>query len=69
MKEDAIYYVYAIKSMKDNRIYVGMTHDIETRIKQHNQGLTRSTKGFTPWEIIYVEKVGERSSARKESYI
>ena len=60
-----MYFVYAIQSYKDCRIYVGMCVDVEVRLKEHNSGKTRSTKGFIPWRLIYKEEVGERIEARK----
>ncbi|MFC3195986.1 GIY-YIG nuclease family protein [Parapedobacter deserti] len=35
-----MYYVYAIRSERDGRIYVGITSDIERRVLQHNKGKT-----------------------------
>ena len=54
-KYNMAYKVYAIKSSFDNRIYVGFTTSLERRIKEHNQGKTKSTKGFRPWVLIYEE--------------
>ena len=59
------YVIYAIKSSFDNRIYVGFTCNLEKRIKEHNQGKTRSTKGFRPWVLIYKETTETRFEARK----
>jgi putative endonuclease len=36
-----MYYVYAIKSLTRNYIYVGMTNDIERRVIEHNNGENR----------------------------
>lgn len=64
-----IFYVYAIKSEVDGRIYVGFSLDIEKRLKQHNTAKTRSTKGYIPWRLIYTEEVIGRIAARaKEKY-
>ncbi|MCA1762226.1 MAG: GIY-YIG nuclease family protein [Flavobacteriales bacterium] len=64
------YWVYALKSEKDGRVYVGMSKDVPSRIKQHNAGMSRSTKGYRPWKLIYEEKVGKRVSAReREKYL
>jgi len=63
--EEKGYIVYAIKSELDGRIYVGLTSDIERRIKWHNQGKTRSTKSYRPWTLIYTEKAIDRPAARK----
>ena len=64
------YVIYAIKSSFDDRIYVGFTSDLEKRIKEHNQGRTRSTKEFRPWVLIYRETVETRIEARaREKYL
>ncbi len=64
------YIVYAIKSKIDKRIYVGFTNDVERRLKEHNQGQTKSTKAFAPWFLIYQEQVETREAARKrEKYL
>ena len=54
----------------DGRIYVGFTNDVERRIREHNQGLTKSTKGYRPWELIYKEELASRIEARaREKYL
>lgn len=64
------YYIYAIKSKKDGRIYVGLTTNVESRVQQHNAGKTQSTKAYRPWELIYTEEAEDRLSARKrEKYL
>jgi putative endonuclease len=64
------YIVYAIRSSLDNRIYVGFTLNLENRLNEHNQGKTRSTKGYRPWKLIYQEIAETREEARKrEKYL
>jgi putative endonuclease len=64
-----MYFVYAIKSQIDSRIYVGMTEDVARRLKEHNLGKTKSTKGYRPWQLIYTELLPSRSEARiREKY-
>ena len=64
-----IYYVYAIKSEVDGRIYIGFSSMVERRLVEHNAGKTKSTKGYRPWKIIYTEEVVGRIAARnKEKY-
>ena len=60
-----MYFVYAIQSEKDKRIYVGMCGNIAVRLKEHNAGKTKSTKGFIPWKLIYSERLESRVEARK----
>jgi putative endonuclease len=63
------FYIYAIVSKRDYRIYVGMSQNVTVRIKEHNQGRVTSTKAFIPWELFYSELVGSTSIAReKEKY-
>jgi putative endonuclease len=68
MKSD--YYVYAIHSIKHKIIYVGLSTDPEKRLRDHNYGMTKSTKPYRPWSILYKEKIGSRIDARKrEKYL
>ncbi|MBL7720963.1 MAG: GIY-YIG nuclease family protein [Chitinophagaceae bacterium] len=65
-----MFYVYAIKSERDGRIYVGMCSEVKARLKEHNAGKTKSTKGYTPWKLIYFEEKPDRIEARKrEKYL
>jgi putative endonuclease len=59
-----MYYVYVIKSEKDGRLYVGFTENLERRISEHNDGKTKSTKGYIPWILVYKEKCKTREDAR-----
>ncbi|AGA77613.1 GIY-YIG nuclease family protein [Echinicola vietnamensis] len=64
-----MYTVYAIKSTVANRIYVGFTSDLKRRMREHNSGKTKSTKGFMPWKLIFTEEVEPRVLARiREKY-
>ena len=58
-------YVYVIRSEKDGRFYVGMTGDVEKRVKEHNKGKTKRTKGYTPWKLFFFEEHENRLIARK----
>ena len=65
-----MYNVYVLRSLKTNRRYVGLTNDLERRIEEHNNGKSRSTKGFLPWKLIHFEKFENRIEARKrEKYL
>ncbi|OGE75545.1 MAG: endonuclease [Candidatus Doudnabacteria bacterium RIFCSPHIGHO2_01_52_17] len=58
------YIVYAIKSDRDGRIYVGLTANLEQRIRYHNSGLVFSTKGYRPWRLFHKESFETRAEAR-----
>jgi len=59
-----MYYVYAIVSKNKNRIYVGLTKDLGSRLKEHNRGKTKSTQCYRPWTLLYFEKFPARTVAR-----
>ncbi|MDB4582674.1 GIY-YIG nuclease family protein [Draconibacterium sp.] len=59
------YFVYAIKSKLDGRIYVGFSENVQKRLKEHNSGKTKSTKGFRPWELIFTQECETRIDARE----
>ena len=60
-----VFFVYAIKSLVANFIYVGLTDNIERRFKQHNEGRGRATKPYRPFKLIHLEEFSTRADARK----
>ncbi len=60
-----MYFVYAIKSEKENYIYVGLTNNLERRISQHNSGKEKTTRSRAPFRLIYKEARETRLIARK----
>lgn len=60
-----MYYVYVLKSEKDQKLYYGFTQDLEQRIHYHNSGAVRSTKARVPFVLVYFEKVSSLADARK----
>ncbi len=63
-------YVYALKSKIRSYIYVGMTSDINDRIRRHNSGYEKTTRSYRPFELIYLEEFENRQEARiKEKYL
>lgn len=44
--------VYILKSSKDpTKTYVGITEDLEKRLKEHNSGLSYYSKRYAPWYV------------------
>ena len=39
-----MWYVYVIQSATDDYRYIGSTNDLWRRLREHNQGLSQSTK-------------------------
>jgi len=66
---DNPFFIYAIVSQVDGRIYVGMSQDVDRRLAEHNAGKVKSTKGFIPWIIFFKELAGSTEQAReREKY-
>ena len=63
MLEDKRWHVYIIEC-KDNKLYTGVTNNLESRIKQHNRGSgCRFTKYRIPIRLVYSEELSTRSEA------
>lgn len=65
----AEYFVYIIQC-RGNRLYTGITTDIERRFSEHSGGKkgARFTRAYPPEKILAVWKCTDRSSASKLEY-
>ena len=62
--------VYVIESLVDQTWYTGMALNEHARLKEHNVGKNRFTKGHLPWKIIYTEKHPDWVTGRlREKYL
>jgi len=59
-----MFYIYLLKSNKDNDLYIGFTNNLKRRVKEHNNGLVSSTKSRKPFELIYFEAYKSEKDAR-----
>jgi putative endonuclease len=50
-----MYYIYLLKSKKDEKLYIGFTPNLVKRLEKHNKGEVESTKHRRPFELIYFE--------------
>ena len=60
-----MYFIYILRSAKDNGYYFGHTADLNKRLQEHNKGTVRSTKSRIPFTIQYYEAVETESEAFK----
>jgi putative endonuclease len=58
-------FVYALWSEKLYKRYVGVTENVDARLKQHNLGNNRFTSGGIPWVLYYTESYTTRTEALK----
>ena len=65
-----MYYVYILKSLKDNMLYIGYTNNLKRRIKEHNDGESKSTRNRRPLKLVYYEACLNQSDAlHREKYL
>jgi putative endonuclease len=65
-----MYFVYVLKSLSDGNFYVGYTHDLKKRLKEHNEGVSKSTKFRRPFELIYFEGcLNIKDAMHREKYL
>jgi predicted GIY-YIG superfamily endonuclease len=62
--------VYALVSKVNGDIYVGMAINAQNRLKEHNSGKSRYTKGLRPWILFRIENYSNWKEARvREKYL
>jgi putative endonuclease len=64
------YYVYVLRSLRDNGFYIESTRDLRSRFRLHNDGSVRSTSPRRPLELIFYEAYrSEYDAKRREIYL
>jgi putative endonuclease len=59
-----MYYAYILQSERQtNRIYIGFSSDLKTRLSDHNDGKNLSTKTGRPWKLVFYAAFQEKSEA------
>ena len=63
-----MYSVYILKSTTKNYHYIGVTQDLEKRLKEHNDGYSKSTKPYRSFVVIYAENFENKKDAYKREF-
>ncbi len=63
-----MFYVYLIKSKKDDLLYIGCTDNLVKRIKSHNDGNVVSTQDRIPFELVYFEGYKNKEDAFRREH-
>ena len=64
------YFVYILLSEKDNKLYVGCTHNFEQRLRDNNSGKVDATKTRRPFIVIHTEEYVDKTEAfNRERYL
>lgn len=62
--------IYVLQSNVEDSFYVGMTTDLNERLKQHNAGMSKYTTTKKPWVVIYTEQSADFAAGRmREKYL
>ena len=66
-----MYIVYILISLKDpNRYYIGLTQDLQNRLKEHNTSEGGYSKRYAPWKVETHITFNNRDLAEKfEKYL
>lgn len=64
------FYVYILFSLKDNKLYIGLTTDLKARLTLHAQGRVAATKFRRPLKLIYYEYfVNQKDAKARERFL
>jgi len=50
-----MFYVYVLRSLRDDGLYIGYTENLKRRFVQHNLGESKATHFRCPLKLIYYE--------------
>lgn len=65
-----MYFVYVLKSQKDNELYIGYTIDLKKRFKRHKNGEVVATRHRRPLILLYGEIFNNKQDAlAREKYL
>ena len=59
-----MFYVYVLKSLEDDELYIGSTNDLKRRVNEHNSGKVTSTAPRRPFKLLYYEAYTAEGDAR-----
>lgn len=60
-----MFYVYTLKSLKDNDLYWGFSSKLRERVEEHNKGQVGATKDRRPLKLVYYEAYLSEKDARE----
>jgi len=64
------YPCYVLYSEKDKKRYTGLTENITERLKEHNDGMVKSTSWRRPLRMVYYEWCEDmRDAVHREKYL
>ena len=65
MDRSGEWYVYVLRSDQDGKLYIGISKNVDARLKRHNGGFVVSTKHRRPFQLVGIKQVGSLIVARE----
>jgi len=66
----SMFYVYVLRSLNDNGLYIGYTKNLRERVRAHGSRLIKSTRNRLPLELVYYEACLDQGDAiHRERYL
>ncbi len=62
-----MYFVYVLRNLA-NRLYVGFTADLPSRLAYHQRDEAGWTRGRGPWELVYCEEFAVHTEAMRREH-
>ena len=63
-------YIYLLQSVRDRKwLYIGVSPDLRRRMKAHLDGLSRTTRRFEPFRLVYYEAFQDADDARQREKV
>ncbi|HRN25422.1 MAG TPA: GIY-YIG nuclease family protein [Ignavibacteriaceae bacterium] len=59
------YYLYILRSLNFERYYVGISENVERRLKFHNTIEKGFTSRYRPWEVVFKQEFSGKEAAMK----
>lgn len=65
-----MYYTYVLLSTKEDKMYLGFTRDLKTRMELHRRGFLMKTKNNGSLKLIYLEAcLNKKDAVRRDRYL
>jgi len=65
-----MWFVYVLRSLKDDELYIGSTNDVRRRIGEHNSARVDCTKGRAPFRLeAYIAVKDKAWAVELEQYL
>jgi putative endonuclease len=65
-----MYYTYVLLSTKENKLYLGFTQDLKTRMDLHRRGFMMKERNNGSLKLIYLEAcLNKKDAVRRDKYL